>query len=163
MNEENVLPNRKPNRLKEYDYSTAGAYFITICTKDKRCILGKIVGDDAHIVPQIKLSKFGKTADKYLNNINGIDKYCIMPNHIHLIIKIICDYDGAMWASPPTTHIPQLIKSFKILTTKEIGKSIFQRSYYDHIIRSEDDYKAICKYIDENPSKWLYDDLYIDF
>ena len=147
---------RKPIRLKEYDYTTDGAYFITICTKDRQKILSEIhrVGDDAHIVP----TPIGRLVDGFIQSIPGIDKYVIMPNHIHMIIRIA---DGPMWASAPTQPIPARVRSFKTLVTKELGTSIFQRSYYDHIIRGEQDYRDIWQYIDNNPARWTEDDLYI--
>ncbi len=148
---------RKPNRLKGYDYSQNGAYFITVCTKDKKCTLGRIVGGDAHIAPRTVLSPYGKTVRKYLCRIDGLHKYVIMPNHVHMII-FISDEDGTMWASSPTkTSIPQLIKTFKTLVSKEIGHSVWQRSYHDHIIRDDKDYEAIWEYIDNNPLKWKED------
>ena len=149
------LPKRKPNRLKEYDYSQNGAYFITICTKNREEILSRItVGDDAHIVPKIKLTPTGKIVEKYILKIQGVAKYVIMPDHIHMIISIDEDI-GAMKASPPTNSISQCIKSFKIMVTKTLGYSIFQRSYFDHIIRNRQDYEETWKYIDENPLKCL--------
>jgi len=120
------LPKRKPTRLKEYDYSTPGAYFLTICVKDRKQLLSKIVGDDAYIVPQNNLSEIGLICDKYINNINikyenvTIDKYVIMPNHIHLLIFL----NGTMRASSPTSSIETIIRSFKTMVTKEIGQSI---------------------------------------
>ncbi|MBQ7903636.1 MAG: hypothetical protein IJ362_07905 [Oscillospiraceae bacterium] len=152
--------NRKKLRLEKYDYKSYGAYFITICTEDKKHILGKIVGGDAYIAPYIELSEYGQAVEKYLKNITGIDVYTIMPNHIHMIIRIGIDSDGTMWASSPTQGIPQLIKSFKTLVTKNCGKSIFQRSYYDHIIRDEKDYMEKRNYILTNPSKWAEDEYY---
>ena len=148
---------RKQTRLKYCDYGKNGAYFITICTKDRKKILGKIlsVGDDDHIVPKVVLSKYGLIVEKYIKGINGIDKYVVMPNHIHMIIKI---NNGTMWSSSPT--ISQLVKTFKTLVSKEIGHSIFQRSFYDHIIRDEHDYQEIWKYIDDNPLKWTLDKYY---
>ena len=159
------LPKRKPTRLKGYDYSTPGAYFITICTKDRKELLSKIiVGDDAHIVPQNNLSKIGLICERYINNINikyenvTVDKYVIMPNHIHLIIFL----HGTMKASSPTKNIETIIRSFKTMVTKEIGNSIWQRSYHDHIIRGEKDYQKIWEYIDTNPIKWELDCFYND-
>ena len=139
------LPKRKRIRLEGYDYSSCGAYFVTICVKDRHKLLGKIiVGDDAHIVPNIKLSETGLVVQKYINEMIGVDKYVIMPNHIHLIIRIMDTENGTMWASSPTRQsIPQRIKSFKILVTKQIGYSIWQRSYHDHIIRNEQEYQKI--------------------
>jgi putative transposase len=161
------LPKRKPNRLKGYDYSQSGAYFITICVKDRQKLLGKIVGGDAFIAPHTRLSKYGMVVDKYIRRTKGIDKYVIMPNHIHMIIIInswvsgtIYD-NGTMRASSPTQSIPQLVKSLKILITKKIGFSLFQRSYHDHIIRNEKEYKQIWEYIDTNPLKWEEDKYYL--
>lgn len=154
------LVNRKKLRLEKYDYKSYGAYFLTVCTEDKQHILGKIVGGDAHIAPHIELSGYGVVVEKYIKGIKGIDIYTIMPNHIHMIIRIGMDADGTMWASSPTQGIPQLIKSFKTLVSKECGKSIFQRSYYDHIIRSEADYDEKRNYISENPQKWADDEYY---
>ena len=158
------LPKRKPTRLKGYDYSTPGAYFITICVKDRKQLLSKIVGDDAYIVPQNNLSEIGLICDKYINSINikyenvTVDKYIIMPNHIHLIVFL----HGTMWASSPTKNIETIIRSLKTMVTKEIGYSIWQRSYHDHIIRGEKDYQKIWEYIDTNALKWEKDCFYND-
>ena len=159
------LSKRKPTRLKGYDYSTPGAYFLTICVKDRKQLLSKIiVGDDAHIIPQNKLSEIGLISDRYINNINikyenvTIDKYVIMPNHIHLIIFL----HGTMKASSPTKNIETIIRSFKTMVTKETGLSIWQRSYHDHIIRGEKDYQKIWEYIDTNVIRWEKDCFYND-
>ena len=151
------LPKRKNPRLKAFDYSTSGAYFITICTKNMKHYLGTIVGGDAHIAPQMHLSSIGKIVDKYINNIPGIHKYIIMPNHIHMIIII---ENGAMKASPPTQSIPSRIRSFKTMVTREIGIPIFQRSFHDHIIRGERDYHKIWEYLDTNVIRWQNDCFY---
>ena len=147
------LPKRKPNRLCEYDYSQNGAYFVTFCTQNRCRILSSIVGDDAHIVPK----PYGIVAEKYIRNVPEIEKYVIMPDHIHMIIRLD---NGSMWASTPTDRKPQhnrisnIVRSIKTLVTKEIGKSIFQRSYYDHVIRNQQDYNEIWEYIENNPRKW---------
>ncbi len=142
------FPQRKPNRLKNFDYNQNGAYFVTICVKGRKKILCDIVGDDAHIVPK----KYGTIIEKYILNVPEIEKYVIMPDHIHMIIRI---ENGTMWASSPTNRISNIVRSLKILTTKEIGKSIFRRSYYDHVIRNQQDYNEIWEYIDNNPKKWM--------
>ena len=149
------METRKSNRLTEYDYSTNGAYFVTICTKGRKPLLCDIVGDDAHIVP----SDYGQVVDKYIRGIDGIDKYVIMPNHIHMIIRI---ENGPMWASAPTQSLPTRIRSFKILVSKALGTSIFQRSYYDHVIRGQQDYQEIWQYIDTNPLRWQLDEHYCE-
>ena len=147
------LQKRKPNRLWKYDYSTNGAYFVTICTQDRRKILSSIVGDDAHIVPK----PYGSVAEKYIRNVPEIEKYVIMPDHIHLLIQLD---NGSMWASTPTgakkqhNRVSNIVRSIKVLVAKEIGESIFQRSYYDHVIRNQRDYDEIWQYIENNPRKW---------
>jgi REP element-mobilizing transposase RayT len=85
------LQQRKPNRLNEYDYNQNGAYFVTICTQDRKQILSSIVGDDAHIVPK----PYGIIAEKYICNAPEVEKYVIMPDHIHMIIRLD---NGPMWA-----------------------------------------------------------------
>ena len=158
-----MLPNRKKNRLADYSYSQPGAYFITVCTADKRCLLSSIVGADAPIGPQVRLTPIGMVVEKYLRTIPGIGEYVIMPNHVHMMLHISADdlHSGPMWASAPTNAgIPTLIRSWKILVTKEVGYSIWQRSYYDHIIRNQRDYNVRIQYIRENPSKWFFDDYY---
>ena len=101
----NDMPYRKQMRLKGYDYSQAGYYFVTICTLHRRETLGSIIGGDVSIAPSVLLSEIGTITEKYINNIDTkyenahVDKYVIMPNHIHMIIAL---KNGAMWASPPT-------------------------------------------------------------
>ena len=158
------MEKRKPTRLKEYDYSVPGAYFVTVCTKDRKELLSRItVGDDALIVPQNHLSDYGLICDKYIKNMNviyenvSVDKYIIMPNHIHLLMTI----HGTMKASSPTKNIGSIIRSFKTMVTREIGSSIFQRSYHDHIVRNHEDYLSIWQYIEENAAKWQSDRYFI--
>ena len=156
------IPKRKNVRLADFDYQTAGAYFITICVKDRKPILGKIVGDDAHIVPINHLSRYGLICKEYIENINivydniKVDKYAIMPNHIHMLISV----EGTMKASSPTKGISSIVRSFKTMVTKRIGKSIWQRFFYDHVIRGQEDYAAVWEYIENNHLKWEEDELY---
>ncbi len=182
------LEKRKPLRLKKYDYSSVGAYFVTICTQDRKRILSEIirtnntfvhktndyaVGDGAHDVPMIRLTQIGKIVEKYLlssEKIQGIkiDKYVIMPDHIHAIIFIKSKKDtiqrnGMSRAPSPTNKtLPHIVSTFKRFCNKEIGYNIFQRSFVEHIIRNNDDYKEHVKYIYENPLNWYYDELYTD-
>lgn len=153
------LPQRKPTRLKGYDYSTEGAYFITLCIKGRKNLLSKIIsGNDECVATQNRLSNYGLICDKYINNINikyenvSVDHYVIMPNHIHFIIFL----SGTMKASSPT-NLKTIVRSFKTMVTKEIGHSIWQRSYHDHIIRDENDYQKIWEYINTNVLRWEID------
>jgi REP element-mobilizing transposase RayT len=158
---------RKHPRLKEYDYSQNGCYFVTICTKNREQILSKInVGRDAIIPPQIALTEYGKITDNYINNIckvyNGInvEKYIIMPNHIHLLITIMQDIDGGMKASRPTVSLFTVVRSLKTMVTRQLGFSIWQTSFHEHIIRNEEEHLKIWKYIDTNHIKWEVDCYY---
>ncbi len=164
-----TLPNRKPTRLKNYDYSNTGYYFITICTHNKECILGSIVGDGVYDIPHINLTKYGNIVNKYLQTMDSkydnahIDKYVIMPNHLHMIIEIsnpLLNNGMSQAPSPTNAIIPKFISLYKRYCNHEIGHNIFQRSFHDHIIRGETDYLKIWNYIDTNPQKWNEDCFY---
>ena len=144
--------------MAEYDYTTPGGYFVTICIQDRRHILSDIVGDDAHIV----LKPYGRVIEKYIQSTPEIEKYVIMPDHIHMIIRLanaerndagILPDDKPV--RPAHNRVASIVRSIKVLTTKEIGEPIFQRSYYDHVIRNQQDYEEVWEYIDGNPSKWM--------
>ncbi len=171
MDEKKDLPIRKSTRLKCFDYNTTGAYFITICTKDRMQILSDIVnqvGVGAHDDPRPQLTELGKTVEKYLLSSNAIagvkiDHYVIMPDHIHAIIlldsdKYIISENGSSRAPTPTNKmLPHTVSTFKRFCNKEIGYNIFQRGYMEHIIRDKEDYETRIKYIYENPIKWYYE------
>ncbi len=173
---EKELPKRKDLRIKEYDYSSQGAYFLTICIKDRKPILSNIlkpVGVGALDDPQIRLSKIGKIVEKHLlssENISGviIDKYVVMPDHIHVIVFLEPKQynkhkNGSSRAPTPTNEmLPHIVSTFKRFCNKEIGKNIFQRGYMEHIIRDKEDYETRRKYIHENPMQWYYKHLQKD-
>ena len=155
-------PERKPNQLTEYDYSTDGAYFITICTQDRKKILSNIVGGGAFDAPKVVFTNIGEIARKHIENSNRIpgltvDKYVIMPDHIHLILLI--DETAAKGTSkapsPTNALIPHFVSTFKRFCHRDLGAAIFQRSYYDHVIRNQRDYDEIWQYIENNPRKWV--------
>ena len=162
------LPNRKPNRLKQYDYTGNGAYFITICTQNRTEILSEIIVGRGLAPAECKLSEYGKIAEQELLNLEKryagvkIDKYVIMPNHIHAIISINNDLTAG---ARPRPTLSDIICTFKSITTRlcnkrHKGNKIFQTSFYDHIIRGEEDFKEIWEYIDGNPQKWREDRFY---
>ena len=150
-----------------------GAYFITICTQDRKRILSEIikpVGGGAFDDPKIRLTAIGKTVEKYLlssENISGVttDQYIIMPDHIHAIIFLDPDQynkrqDGSSKAPTPTNEmLPHIVSAFKRFCGKALGDNIFQRGYMDHIIRDKADYETRRKYIYENPMRWYYKNL----
>lgn len=161
---EQKLHKRKPTRLKDYDYSNAGAYFITICTKDRKELLCEIdVGFGIYDEPHILLSEYGLIADKYLNykyQQVTIEKYVIMPNHIHIML-LVQNTNGVSQAPHPTNAIiPKFVSLFKRYCNKHYGYNIWQSSFFDHIIRDEHDYLEHLKYIEDNPKKWNDDELY---
>ena len=177
---------RRSIRLKDYDYSQPGEYFVTICTRNKECIFGEIIED------RMQLNEYGKIANDFWNEISihfpGVksDKFVVMPNHIHGIIMIMNSIDDNRGrgevTSPlqpiqpmqPITLLPSLkikkitlgkiIAYYKYQTTKLInekhntaGISVWQRNYYEHIIRTDKDVIQIKEYIENNPLKWEFD------
>ncbi|MCL2125358.1 MAG: hypothetical protein FWH33_05135 [Oscillospiraceae bacterium] len=155
------MQSRKRNRLEGYNYSTDGSYFITLCVKERKELLGSVVGaitnrPDA----SVELSEYGKITDNAINEIPAhyenvsIDKYVIMPNHIHLIITLC---NGRLVIAP--TNVSFIIQQLKRNISKQIGLSIWQKSFHDHIIRNEAEYQLIWAYIDKNPELWN-DDVY---
>ena len=157
---------RKHPRLKGYDYSRGGAYFVTICTRNREKILSRItsVGPDDSIGPIPLLSKTGEIVGRYILGIETaypditVDQYTIMPNHIHLLLRFPTPEGGPMGSSGPT--LGMVVRGMKRMVTKEVGYSIFQPSFYDHIIRDETDYLTKWNYIETNPARWTEDEYY---
>lgn len=169
---------RRSIRLKGYDYSQAGLYFITICTYEKTCLFGNIQKEE------IVLNKFGiiardewRRTQQIRSNIE-LGEFIIMPNHIHGIIQIN-DRRGTMHRAPtmerfgkPTSNtIPTIIRGYKSTVTKQINQlrrkgtmhratTVWQRNYYEHIIRNEQSYWKITEYITNNPLNWNQDRYY---
>ncbi len=158
---------RKPQRLKDYDYSRNNAYFLTVCTQNKKHILGSV--SDGKMI----LSEFGKQVDKRILNIEkmygvNIENYVIMPNHIHILLLI--DGIGTTQGSFPT--VSQIMQELKSVTTLDyingvksglfepFENKIWQKSFHDHIIRNKNDYLKIWEYIENNPFKWDLDCYY---
>lgn len=157
------LPKRKPNRIPNFDYSTPGAYFITICTQDRKCILGHIVGAAIGRPPTVQLSQYGMIVDRAIRAIPchypavTVDYYTVMPNHIHLLLQINADADGRPMVAPTISTVVQQLKG---VITKQIGRPIWQKLFHDHVIRGEQDYLKIWEYIDNNPARWKEDCFY---
>lgn len=152
------LPTRKANRLLGHDYSSCGAYFITVCVKDKSFRLSHIVGAPIGR-PLVELTEYGKIVDEAVNNIEKkyntikLDKYVIMPEHIHLLLSILPDENGRPMGAPT---IPNVINQLKGYVSKKVGFSLWQKLYYDHVIRDEEDFYIKYQYIENNPmSRYL--------
>lgn len=151
----------KSIRLKNYDYSLNGSYFITICSYNKNCIFGKVVGQG---LCSCRLTKIGMIIDDEIKNLEKrydcikIDNYIVMPNHIHMIISI------ERQEQSPCPTIGDIICTLKSITTKKSnvmdnakGRKIWQTNYYDHIIRNQKEYEDIWSYIEYNVAKWNED------
>lgn len=158
MTEYSNIVSRKNIRLKNWDYSEDGVYFITVCTKQKQNILGDIRNEE------LVLSGLGKIVRECILRINeiyqgvSVDCYVVMPNHVHMILSMTRDMGKAI--SIP--HIIQQWKAAAVRLTKRDGRHAmpplqWQRGYYDHIVRNEASYREIYEYIETNPQKWLED------
>ena len=149
------LPVRKSTRIPGYDYSTNNYYFITICTNDKKCIFGK--PNNLNMLGEIAKKCIMRISEKYPQVI--VDKYAVMPNHIHMILVL----DGKENQRNPS--ITQIVGQYKMSVTKRIhsigySEKIWQRSFHDHIIRNQKEYETIWLYIEHNPTKWEEDCFY---
>ena len=161
-----TIPKRKPVRLASWDYSSQGAYFVTICTRGKEMLLGKIVGGGVYDAPQMQLSAQGGTVESSLRQMwehdaVTVEKAVIMPNHIHLLLTVRACANGSSQAPNPTNAaVPKFVSLFKRRVNRSCGEKLWQRSYHDHIIRDEADFRRIWEYIDTNPAKWREDCFY---
>ncbi len=177
------IHHRKSIRLKNYDYSKEGLYFITICTQDKECLFGEIIDGKMILnIAGIMIEKIYNELANYFENIQ-INDYVIMPNHFHCIIEIvgvesistqndINNKNRVDIESTPTTTIPNIIQTFKRYTPLEyikmvknnelpnFDKRIWQRNYYENIIRNDEIHQKIIEYIENNPLKWENDKYY---
>lgn len=151
--------------MKQHDYSEPGAYFITVCTKNKIHILSRIVGRGDLTPPDVVLTPVGMVVDHFTQTIPTahptvyMDAYVIMPNHVHMLLTIRERANGGVGSPRPT--IPGVVNGWKTMITKHLGHPIFQTSYYDHVIRGPRDYDEIFQYIQNNPAKWPHDQFYI--
>ena len=165
MRRSEPIRRRSSLRLKGFDYSSAGAYFVTICAQHRLCLLGDVT-DEA-----IRLNDAGTMVDRWWQELLGpfptveLDEYVVMPNHIH----------GILWIQPAVTRegsavdLSSIIQWFKTMTTNEYivgvktrgwepfpGK-LWQRRFFDHIIRDDDTLDKIRRYVRDNPRRWLSD------
>ena len=150
---------RKQNRLPEYDYSAPGYYFITICTDEHKTYFGQIhAGHEQNAPALMHLSPAGQIVSDAICAIPQhyqavrVDKYVVMPNHVHLIL--------VLEPSEHAVRISRIVQQLKRVVTIRLGKSVWQLGFHDHIIRQEADYREIWTYIDNNPCKWALDKYY---
>jgi REP element-mobilizing transposase RayT len=171
-----VEHHRHSIRLKSYDYSRAGAYFITVCTQDHACLFGEIADGEMRLndAGRIVVEEWIKTAEIRVEI--ELDEYVAMPNHFHAILWIsnggTMDSRGTArraptaerFGKPVAGSIPTIIRSFKSAVTKRIndsrntsGMPVWQRNYYEHIIRNDESLNHIRQYIADNPANWETD------
>ncbi|MBR5447701.1 MAG: transposase [Clostridia bacterium] len=170
MNDDNKFPTRKNNRLVNYDYSNPGAYFLTICTSNRHNFFwnGELdpqklswisIGNKCIRPKGLPLSKAGKIVFDELEQWHSIYEpvtirsFVIMPDHIHLIVAVLPKTNEHPHAGPT---VDRMVKQFKGVVTKRIGYSIWQRSFFDRVIRNPDDYDDCTKYVINNPIRYSY-------
>ena len=178
---EKNFPERKPTRLPCFDYSKEGIYFLTICTHERKEILSKIifsppVGGDVLDAPfcdvpsheqfKVVLTDFGVIADKHIKQINlfyddiNITDYVIMPNHIHILLHVHEHFNcNELSEYRQHSRVSQFVSTFKRFCNKDYGTNIWQRHFFDHIIRDREDLENHINYIKSNPMNWNLDEL----
>ena len=149
-------PRRHQLRLAGFDYSRPGAYFVTICARDHQRLFGEIVDE------QMRCNRRGSIVAACWNAIPShfgyvaVDAFIVMPNHVHGVL-LFSEAVGAGHAQP----LPVVVGSFKAAASRLIGASIWQRNYWEHIIRSNRELDSIRDYIEDNPLRWLADPEYL--
>ena len=165
----NELPSRKTVRHPHADYNGRGAFFLTVCTQNRRPILSRIVGTGVPDGPHTELLPYGKVAEKYIQQLHNfyndvsVESYVIMPNHIHLLLFVRPNDDGPSGTPVPTpqnTRIARFVSTFKRFCNKEYGENIWQTRSFDHVIRDRRDFDEHLRYIYENPAQWEFDELH---
>lgn len=168
--------NRIHPRMKGYNYGRAGVYFVTVCVNGRHWVLSEIVGRglapaEVRLLPCGRLveAEFLALPTRYPSVC--VDKYVIMPNHIHVLLRLkeAGDTHGCQAGASPRPTLPQVVGAFKSLSTRSWKERLercpdrlWQSSYHDHIIRNEADYLAHWTYIDENPAHWAEDEYYCE-
>ena len=166
------FPKRKTMRLRGHNYNAPGSYFVTVCVKNKECLLSEIVGTGVLDGPQSVLSPYGQIADKHIRAMADfyeqivVENYVIMPNHIHFLLRVIehqsvnYDRNGPSRTPVPTQQnsaIARFVSTFKRFCNKEYGKNIWQYRSHDHVVRNAEDRARIRNYIENNPLHWKKD------
>jgi putative transposase len=173
MTHDSFNHHRRSIRLKEYDYSQAGAYFVTICAEHRECLFGDIVGGEMRLnaIGHATMECWGALPQHFPHA--ELDEFVVMPNHVHGILVIVDDGRGTACRAPTTEQfgnpisgsLATIVRSFKSAVTKRInemrdtqGANAWQRNYYEHIIRNERELERIRTYIVGNPAMWDKDE-----
>ena len=159
-------PQRKRLRLPEYDYAQPGYYFITVCTRERKqevlCSIEPAVGAIINRPPRISLTPLGRIVNETIRAIPDhypgilVDQFIIMPDHVHLILSFRnIGPDGRQIAAP--TPLSKIIQQMKRIASKQAGVPLWQKGFYDHVIRNDADLAETRQYILSNPLKWIED------
>lgn len=154
------LPKRNKNRLNEFDYSTPNAYFVTVCTHELRNLFWETVGAVIGRPWDAPLTEVGKIVWQSIEDIPKhypavtVDHFAVMPNHIHILLQIHSDSNGRPMTAPT---VAMVVNQTKGAVTKKAGFTVWQKGFYDHVVRGESDYREIWEYIEGNPGKWEED------
>ena len=161
-----TIHHRRSIRLQGYDYSQAGMYFVTLCTRNRECLFGEIVDETMRLNPvgQIVTDSWTWLAQRYEHV--ELDEWVVMPNHLHGIV-VINDHCKGGSRTAPTTPIGRLIGAYKTVSTKQAntfrqtpGLLLWQRNYWERIVRDEAELLSIQEYICNNPAQWAQDKLH---
>jgi len=162
---------RRSIRLRAYDYSQAGAYFVTICAQNRQCLFGEVADGE------MRLNDAGRMVHDVWNDLPRhyagveLDAFVVMPNHVHAIVIIV---GAGLKPAPtvraglkpaPTKHgLPEIVRGFKTFSSRRInemrqtsGVAVWQRNYYEHIVRDEESLNRIREYVVNNPLRWEWD------
>jgi putative transposase len=150
---------RKALRLRNFDYGAEGLYFVTVCTHERRCSLGRVDDED------VQLTAFGRIVDRQFAQLSDrvagviVDRHVVMPNHVHAIVGL---GSRARQASP--LRLGHVVAAFKSGSAREInstrgtaGARVWQRGYHDHVVRDEADLQRVREYVESNPIRWALD------
>jgi len=168
-----AIHHRRSIRLRGYDYSQPGAYFVTLCTQKRKRLFGKILNGEMRLndTGRMVVNHWERLAEKYCHVL--LDEYVVMPNHLHGIIVITDRGAGITQSGSEKTAslekrkpVGGLIGAFKTLSTSQInqslatiGNQLWQRDFWEHIIRNEHELNLIRAYIRNNPAQWFKDSL----
>ena len=165
-------PRRQSIRLKDYDYTQPGAYFVTVCAHDRRDVWGKVRGGE------VSLNGLGRIIEDCWGEVPAhfphvrLDQYCVMPNHLHGILSIAHAGRGTIYRAPTPEgfsqpvagSLPTVIRTFKAAVTRHARKTVqggsirvWQRGYFERVIRDERELHLAREYIANNPAKWDLD------
>lgn len=180
MTYEPVVHHRRSVRVKGYDYAQEGAYFVTLCAEARQCLFGEIVDEEMRLnaFGEIVVAEWVRTAT--VRPYVELDAFVVMPNHVHGIIVLTNDRmpgrghvrathrvaptETGRLEGPPSGSIGAILGQFKSLTAKSVnrlrgtpGLPVWQRNYYEHVIRNERELERAREYIVNNPAKWMLD------